>query len=169
MYVCMYVYVSDYCGALSYIPSYRLFCTKLVHVSTSSMQYNMHASNTRGSHKVPGIVVQHCNGRTYDNACLITFKVRPLRTHTLAPPILPFLDTLAEGFFWNLPEFSRRIRFYVLHGAKRVPLRNIFRIGNSRKSRGARSREYGGWVMKGMLFSARNCCTTSDVWLGASS
>jgi len=23
--------------------------------------------------------------------------------------------------------------------------------------------------MTGMLFSARNCCTTSDVWLGASS
>ena len=109
------------------------------------------------------------NGRTYDNAYLITFKVRPLRTHTLAPSILPLLDALAGSFFWNLPEFSRRIRFYVLHGAKRVPLRHIFRTGNSRKSLGARSLEYGGWVMTGMLFSARNCCTTSDVWLGASS
>ena len=124
---------------------------------------------TRGCHKVPGIVVYHRNGRTYDNAYLITFKVGSLRTHTLAPSILPLLDALAEGFFWNLPEFSRRIRFYVLHGAKRVTLGPIFRIGNSRKSLGARFREYGGWVMTGMLFSARNCCTTSDVWLGASS
>jgi hypothetical protein len=30
----------------------------------------------------------------------------------------------------------------------------------------ARSGEYGDWVMTGMLFSARNCCTTSNVWLG---
>jgi len=123
----------------------------------------------RGSHKVPGIVVQHSNGRIYDKAYLITFKVGPLRTHTLAPSILPLLDALVEGFFWNLPEFGRRFRFCVLYGAKRVPLRPIFRIGNSRKSPGARFREYGGWVMTGMLFSVRNCNTTSDVWLSASS
>ena len=41
--------------------------------------------------------------------------------------------------------------------AKRVPLRPIFRVGNSQKSLEARSGEYGGWVMTGMLFSARNC------------
>jgi len=40
---------------------------------------------------------------------------------------------------------------------KRVPLMPIFRVGNSQKSLGARSGEYGGWVMTGMLFSARNC------------
>jgi len=51
--------------------------------------------------------------------------------------------------------------------AKRVPLRPIFRAGNSQKSLGTRSGGYGGWVMIGMLFSARNCCTTGDVWLGA--
>jgi len=51
--------------------------------------------------------------------------------------------------------------------AKRGPLRPIFRLGNSQKSLGARSGEYGGWVMTRMLFSARNCCTTGDVWLGA--
>jgi len=49
--------------------------------------------------------------------------------------------------------------------AKRVPLRPIFRVVNSQKSLGARSGEYGGWVMTGMLLSARNRCTTSDVWL----
>jgi len=51
--------------------------------------------------------------------------------------------------------------------AKRVPLRPVFRVGNSQNSLGARSADYGGWVMTGMLFAARNCCTTSDVWLGA--
>jgi len=51
--------------------------------------------------------------------------------------------------------------------AKRAPLRPIFRAGKSQKSLGVRSGEYGGWVMAWMLFSARNCCATSDVWLGA--
>ena len=51
--------------------------------------------------------------------------------------------------------------------AKCVPLRPIFRVGNSQKSLGARSGDYGGWVTTGMLFLVRNCCTTSDVWLGA--
>ncbi|KDR19555.1 hypothetical protein L798_06353 [Zootermopsis nevadensis] len=32
---------------------------------------------------------------------------------------------------------------------KRAPLRPIFRVGNSQKSLGARSRECGGWVMTG--------------------
>ena len=73
------------------------------------------------------------------------------------------LEALTEGFSWNLPEFGRRIRFYVLHGAKRVTLRPILRVRNSRKSLGARSREYGGWVMTRMFFSAMNCCTTSTV------
>jgi hypothetical protein len=31
--------------------------------------------------------------------------------------------------------------------AKRVPLRPIFRVGNSQKPLGARSGKYGGWVM----------------------
>ena len=48
-----------------------------------------------------------------------------------------------------------------------VPLRPTFRVGNSEKSLGARSGEYGGWVTTGMLFSASNCYTTSDGWLGA--
>ena len=51
--------------------------------------------------------------------------------------------------------------------AKRAPLMPIFRVENSQKSLGGRSGECGVWVMTGMLFSAKNCCTTSDVWLGA--
>ena len=54
-------------------------------------------------------MIENCNGRTYDNAYLVTLKVGPLRSHTLAPSIQPLLETPAEGFFWNLPEFGRRI------------------------------------------------------------
>ena len=42
--------------------------------------------------------------------------------HTLAPSILPLLEGPAEGFFWNLPEFGRRIRIGVLHGCDTHPL-----------------------------------------------
>jgi len=81
---------------------------------------------TKGSQKVPGIIVLYCNGRTYDNAYLIAFKVGPLlthtHTHTLAPSILPLLEAPAEGFFRNLLVFGRRIRFDVLHGCETRPL-----------------------------------------------
>ena len=45
-----------------------------------------------------------------------------MRAHTLTPSILPLLEAPAEGFFWNLPEFGRRIRFYVLRGCETRPL-----------------------------------------------
>jgi hypothetical protein len=91
------------------------------------------------------MVVLHCNGRTCGNAYLITFKVGPLRTHALAPSILPLLEPPAEGFLWNHSEFGRRVRLG-------VPLRPIFRVGNSQKSLGARSGEYGGWVIIVIIF-----------------
>ena len=93
----------------------------LIHYPEMLVRNYHYVLHTRGSQNVPGIVVQHCNGRTYDNAYLITFKVGPLRTHTLAPSILPLLEATAEGFFWNLPEFGRRIRFDVLHGYETRP------------------------------------------------
>ena len=84
-------------------------------------------------------------------------------THILAPSILPLLEAPAEGFFWNLLEFGRRIPFDIFHGCETRLLEALFRVENSQKSLGARSGEYGGWVMTGMLFSVRNCCRTSDV------
>jgi len=45
-----------------------------------------------------------------------------VHTHTLPPSILPLLEVPEEGFFWNLPEFSRRIRFDVLHGCETRPV-----------------------------------------------
>jgi hypothetical protein len=53
------------------------------------------------------------------------------RTHALASWILPLLGAPEEDFRWNLPEFDHRIPFHVLHDANRVPLRPIFRAGNS--------------------------------------
>jgi len=84
--------------------------------------------NTRGSQKVPGNVVYQCNGWTYDNAYLITFKVGPLltHTHTLAPSILPLLEPPAEGFFWNFQQFGRCISFDILHGREMRPLEAHF-------------------------------------------
>jgi hypothetical protein len=55
-----------------------------------------------GSQKVPGMVVLHCNDRTYSTAYLITFNVGPLNAHTLVPSILSLLEVLAGGLFWNL-------------------------------------------------------------------
>jgi len=36
------------------------------------------------------------------------------------------LEAPPEGFFWNLPEFSRRIRYDVLHGCETRPLEANF-------------------------------------------
>ena len=71
-------------------------------------------------------MVSHCNGKTYNNVYLVTFKVEPLRTHTLAPLILPSLEAPAEVFFWNLPEFGHHIRSGVPHGCETCPLEAHF-------------------------------------------
>jgi hypothetical protein len=52
-------------------------------------------------------------------------------------------------------------------GLLRTHTRPIFRTGNDQNSLGARFGEYVGLVTTGMSFSAKNCCATSDVWLGA--
>ena len=61
-----------------------------------------------------------------DNAYLITFKVRSVCTHTLAPLILPLLEAPAEGFFWKLLEFGRRIPLDIFHGCETRPLEAHF-------------------------------------------
>jgi hypothetical protein len=78
---------------------------------------------TMGSQKVPWMAVLHCNGRTYGNDYLPnqlqsrTLARTNTHTHKLAPSNVPLLETQAEGFLWNLQEFGRRIRCYVLHGS----------------------------------------------------
>jgi len=105
----------------------------------------------------------------YDNAYLITFKVGPLRAHTHTHLLhrschcWKHRRKVSSGIFR-----SSAVAFDLMSSmvAKPVPLRSIFRVEKSQKALGARSGEHGVWVMTGMLFSASNCCTTSDVWLG---
>jgi hypothetical protein len=66
-----------------------------------------------GSQKVPGMVVLHWNGRTYSNAYQIAFRVGSLHIHRLASSSQPLLEAPTEDFFWNLPEFDRRVRYVV--------------------------------------------------------
>jgi hypothetical protein len=56
------------------------------------------------------------------------------------------LEAPAEGFFWNFPEFGRRIRLDVLYGCEMRPLEA--HIPSKAKPLGASS---GGWVMTGMF------------------
>jgi hypothetical protein len=81
---------------------------------------------TMGSQKVPGMLVLHCNGRTYGNSYLVAFKVGPFQVHTLAPSILPLLVATADVLFWNLPEFGCPIRFGILHGYEKGPVETHF-------------------------------------------
>ena len=109
----------------------------------------------RGSQEVPGNVVLQCNGKTYDNPYLITFKVGPLyaraRTHThthLLHRSCHCWKYRRKAFFGGIFR-SSAVAFDLMSSvvAKRAPLRPIFRVGISQKSLGARSGEFGGWVM----------------------
>jgi hypothetical protein len=70
-----------------------------------------------------------------------TIRVGPLHMHRLARWLLPLLEAPAVGFFWNLPEFGHRIRFYVLLGYRSLPLEATFRVGNSPKIHSERDPE----------------------------
>jgi hypothetical protein len=113
--------------------------------------------NTMGSQKVPKMAALHCNGRTYGSAYLITFKVGSLRTHALAPSILPLLEPPLEGFFWNLPEFGRHIRFDSLRGCETCSLEAHLQSREQPKVTRSEIRRVR-WLGDD---------TTSDVWLGA--
>jgi hypothetical protein len=114
--------------------------------------------NTIGNQNVPGMVVLPSNGRTYGNCYLITFTVGLLckhththtHTHTLSLSLSLSLSLLLHGscHCWkhrrkaSVGIFrSSAVAFDLLPStvAKRVPLRPIFRAGNSQNSLGARS------------------------------
>jgi hypothetical protein len=101
------------------------------------------------SQKVPAMVVLHCNVRTYSSTYLITFKVGPLLHRSC------HCSKASFGIFWSSALVFNLMSSVV---AERVPLDHF----QSRE----RSREYCGWVMTGMFFTARNCCKTTDMWLG---
>jgi hypothetical protein len=112
---------------------------------------------------------------TYGNAYLITFKIGPLRASAAPPPPTRSIDPAIVGSWQHRRKASfgifrtATVAFNLMPsmGGKQVPLRPIFTVGNSQKALGTRPGECGGCVMTGLPFSARNCCTTSDAWLGA--
>jgi hypothetical protein len=140
------------CSALNL---WNIFSSTLIFVSSLKVEYTM------DSQKVGGMVVLHCYGKSYGNPYPITFKVGPVRMYTLAPSILTLLEAPAEDFFWNLPEFGRRVRFDALHGCETCPLEAHFQ----RREQPVVIRSEIRRVR--WLGDDRNCCTTSDVWLGA--
>jgi hypothetical protein len=87
-----------------------------------------------GSQKVPGMVVLHCDGRTYGNGYLITFKAGPLCTHTCS--INTAIVESTDGRLLS-EYFGVRLSHSVWHPSsmvvKHVPSRPIFRAGNSHK------------------------------------
>jgi hypothetical protein len=121
---------------------------------------------TMCSQKVTGMVVLHCNGGTYGNAYLITFKVGLLRTDTLVPSILPLLKAPTEGVFWNLLEFGHDIRFDVLNVCETCLLETHFLSREQIKVTLSEIRRVRWLGDDRNVFSTMNCCTTNDVWLG---
>jgi hypothetical protein len=124
--------------------------------------------STMGSQNVPGMAVLQLHCRTYGNIFLMTFKAGPLRarihtthTHTHNCSIYSVIagSTMgAEGFFWNLPEFGRRNQ---LKWLRNVSYGGHFQSREQPKVTRSDIRRVR-W-----LRDDRNCCTTSDVWLGA--
>jgi hypothetical protein len=113
---------------------------------------------TMDGQKVPGMMILHCNGRTYGNAYLITLKARPLRPHT------HLLHRSCHGWkhrrkasFLIFPEFGCHIRFDVFHGCETCPLEAQFQ---SRKQPQVTRSEIRRVRWLGDE-------TASDVWLGA--
>ena len=90
---------------------------------------------------------------TYDNTYLITFIIEPLRTHTHTCSTDRAIVGSTGGRLLLESHGFRSSRSVSSMVAKRGPLRLIFKIWNSQKSLGARSGEYGGWVMTTMEVS----------------
>jgi hypothetical protein len=66
------------------------------------------------------------------------------------------LEAPADGFRWNVPVFSHRIRFDVLRGCETCPLESSEQ-GTTKKSLVAKFGEYGGWVMTGTAAQQAMC------------
>jgi hypothetical protein len=79
----------------------------------------------------------------YGNDYLIAFKLRPLCKCTLAPSILLLLGAPADGSLGIFLSSAVEFDLMFLMVRKLVPLRPIFRVGDSQKSLEARSGEWG--------------------------
>jgi hypothetical protein len=119
--------------------------------------WTSYGGNTPESQKVPGMVVLHCNGRTYGNDYLLTFKVGPLvRAHTCSiyPAVVGStcrrLPLESSGVrpshsIW-CPLWLRIVSPWCPFSEKKQPIVTRSDI-----------RKYGGWVMTGIAAQQAMC------------
>jgi hypothetical protein len=88
----------------------------------------------------------------------VTFEVVSLRTNTLSESVFPLLKTFLELLFWNALQDGHRTSLNVVNFG---PSKRSSVFGNSQKSHGAKSGEYGGWSDFNIDFLAKNSGTTS--------
>ena len=74
----------------------------------------------------------------------IPFKVIPSRYNALMPTFFPIVETLVKFDFRNCFQSLLRFGLYLFNRAKRCPRSGLLSLGNSQKSHGAKSGEYGG-------------------------
>jgi hypothetical protein len=102
-------------------------------------------------------LANHLQRRTFARAHTDTDRQTHTHTHTLAPSILSLLQALAEGLFWNLPDFGGPVKSDVLHCCETCPLEAHFQSREQPK------------VIRSEIRRVRwlGDDTPSIVWLGA--
>jgi hypothetical protein len=89
--------------------------------------------------------------------------VGPLRARTLAPWILPLLEAPTEAYFGIFRSSVVVFDFMSSTVAKRVPLRPIFRVGNSQKSLESEIRRVGWLGYERNGFFGEEFATMEDI------
>jgi hypothetical protein len=99
----------------------------------------------------------YCTALVGHTTTRTSFKVEPVRMYTIARSALSLLEAPEQGFFWNLSEFRRRIRFNALYRCEKCPLEGNFQSREQPEVTGSEIQRVR-WLGDD---------TTSQVWLGA--
>ena len=97
----------------------------------------------------------------------IPFKAIPSRYNALMPTFFPIVETLVKFDFRNCHQRLLRFGLNLFNRVKTVSSEWSFEIGDSQKSHGAKSGEYGGCGTICVEFLAKWSRRTSAVWDGA--
>jgi hypothetical protein len=98
--------------------------------------------------KVPGMTLLQAYIITYNLLRGVAYKVLPFNSYALSPLMETFCNSCC------------RIAFSILKCSS-------LNFGNSKKSFGTESGEYGEYSISVIYFWARNCLTESALWSGA--
>ena len=79
------------------------------------------------------------------------------------PEFFPIFETRMECTIWYRKQLLFRLFFYLLNRSKTLSFIGVFSFGKGKKSAGAKSGEYGGGGMIGVLFLDRKTRTIIDV------